>query len=268
MNAKTVRMNAILTSAMLFLYAGCGVLNLLLGFLINNTTISLPANVLLCLALILPTVVLLIFGIKQAKKKQGVFDLIASVATLLIGIVWAVFAVLSWLLTTARLFIIEYYYRLDIAMSLDKLLALFNYINVAYTLLTTIVALYLLGIYLISVLRAKKKWLQIKAELHKPAVAALILVPNLISLIQTLLNPIFIRMGTDMLIRFARISMYVSFGINTVLTLALAVFVLVFGLIIKKQPAAKVQEPEPASEQGQPADLPFNLPAGVNADDL
>lgn len=268
MNAKTVRMNAILTSAMLFLYAGCGVLNLLLGFLINNTTISLPANVLLCLALILPTVVLLIFGIKQAKKKQGVFDLIASVATLLIGIVWAVLAVLSWLLTTARMFIIEYYYRLDIAMSLDKLLALFNYINIAYTLLTTIVALYLLGICLISVLRAKKKWLQIKAELHKPAVAALILVPNLISLIQTLLNPILIRMGTDMLIKFARISMYASFGINTALTLALAVFVLVFGLIIKKQPAAKVQEPKPASEQGRPADLPFNLPAGVNADDL
>ena len=268
MNAKTVRMNAILTSAMLFLYAGCGILNLLLGFLINNTTISLPANVLLCLALILPTVVLLIFGIKQAKKKQGVFDLIASVATLLIGIVWAVFAVLSWLLTTARMFIIEYYYRLDIAMSLDKLLALFNYINIAYTLLTTIVALYLLGIYLISVLRAKKKWLQIKAELHKPAVAALILVPNLISLIQTLLNPIFIRMGTDMLIKFARISMYASFGINTVLTLALAVFVLVFGLIIKKQPAAKVQEPKPASEQGQPADLPFNVPAGVNPNDI
>jgi hypothetical protein len=253
---------------MLFLYAGCGILNLLLGFLINNTTVSLPANVLLCLALILPTVVLLIFGIKQAKKKQGVFDLIASVATLLIGIVWAVFAVLSWLLTTARIFIIEYYYRLDIAMSLDKLLVLFNYINIAYTLLTTIVALYLLGIYLISVLRAKKKWLQIKAELHKPVVAALILVPNLISLIQTLLNPIFIRMGTDMLIKFARISMYATFGINTALTLALAVFVLVFGLIIKKQPAAKVQEPEPASEQGQPADLPFNLPAGVNADDL
>ena len=268
MNAKTVRMNAILTSAMLFLYAGCGVLNLLLGFLINNTTISLPANVLLCLALILPTVVLLIFGIKQAKKKQGVFDLIASVATLLIGIVWAVLAVLNWLLTTARMFIIEYYYRLDIAMSLDKLLALFNYINIAYTLLTTIVALYLLGIYLISVLRAKKKWLQIKAELHKPAVAALILVPNLISLIQTLLNPIFIRMGTDMLIKFARISMYATFGINTALTLALAVFVLVFGLIIKKQPAAKVQEPEPASEQRQPANLPFNVPAGVNADDL
>jgi hypothetical protein len=268
MNAKTVRMSAILTSAMLFLYAGCGVLNLLLGFLINNTTISLPAKVLLCLALILPTVVLLIFGIKQAKKKQGVFDLIASVATLLIGIVWAVFAVLSWLLTTARMFIIEYYYRLDIAMSLDKLLALFNYINIAYTLLTTIVALYLLGIYLISVLRAKKKWLQIKAELHKPAVAALILVPNLISLIQTLLNPIFIRMGTDMLIKFARISMYATFGINMALTLALAVFVLVFGLIIKKQPATKVQEPKPAFEQGQPADLPVNVPAGVNADDL
>jgi hypothetical protein len=46
------------------------------------------------------------------------------------------------------------------------------------------------------------------------------------------------------------------------------VVLLTFGLILKKQPAAKVQEPESASEQGQPADLPFNVPAGVNPDDL
>jgi hypothetical protein len=39
-------------------------------------------------------------------------------------------------------------------------------------------------------------------------------------------------------------------------------------LIIKKQPAAKVQEHEPASEQKQSADLPFNVPAGVSTDDL
>jgi hypothetical protein len=156
-------------------------------------------------------------------------------------------------------------YSADFAMSVGDLLTLLNYVNVAYALLTTIVALYLLGVYLISVLRAKKKWLQIKAELHKPVVAALILVPNLISLIQTLLNPIFIRMGTDMLVKASRVFMYVSFGVNTALTLALAVFVLIFGLIIKKQPA-KASEAQSGHEE--PADLPFNIPTGVNPDDL
>lgn len=265
MNTKVIRINAILTAIMLFLYAGCGALNMLLSFLINNNTISFPASVLLCLALILPTVVILICGIKQVKQKQGVFDLVASVATLLIGIVWVAFAVLSWLVTVARIYIMNLSYSADFAMSVGDLLVLLNYVNVAYALFTTVVALYLLGIYLISVLRAKKKWLQIKAELHKPVVVALILVPNLISLIQTLLNPIFIRMGTDMLIRFARISVCASFGINTALTLALAVFVLVFGLIIKKQPA-KASEAQSGHEE--PADLPFNVPAGVNPDDL
>jgi hypothetical protein len=265
MNATIVRINSILTAVMLFLYAGCGALNLLLSFLIKNNRISLPTSVLLCLALILPTVVILIYGIKQVKQKQGVFDLVASVATLLVGIVWAVLAVLSWLVTVARIYMMNLSYSADFAMSVGDLLTLLNYVNVAYALFTTVVALYLLGIYLISVLRAKKKWLQIKAELHKPVVAALILVPNLISLIQTLLNLIFIRMGTDMLVKASQVFMYVSFGVNTALTLALAVFVLIFGLIIKKQPA-KASEAQSGHEE--PADLPFNVPAGVNPDDL
>ena len=265
MNATIVRINSILTAVMLFLYAGCGVLNFVMMVMTNDAFISLPSGIFLCLTVLLPTIVLLIHGVKQAKRRQGVFDLVASVATLLIGIVWAVLAVLSWLVTVVRSYIMNLSYSADFAMSVGDLLVLLNYVNVAYALFTTVVALYLLGIYLISVLRAKQKWLQIKAELHKPAVAALILVSNLISLIQTLLNPVFNRMGTDMLIRFARISVHASFGINTALTLALAVFVLVFGLIIKKQPA-KASEAQSGHEE--PADLPFNVPAGVNPDDL
>ena len=265
MNATIVRINSILTAVMLFLYAGCGVLNFVMMVMTNDAFISLPSGIFLCLTVLLPTIVLLIHGVKQAKRRQGVFDLVASVATLLVSIVWAVLAVLSWLVTVVRSYIMNRSYSADFAMSVGDLLVLLNYVNVAYALFTTVVALYLLGIYLISVLRAKQKWLQIKAELHKPAVAALILVSNLISLIQTLLNPVFNRMGTDMLIRFARISVHASFGINTALTLALAVFVLVFGLIIKKQPA-KASEAQSGHEE--PADLPFNVPAGVNPDDL
>lgn len=265
MNATIVRINSILTAVMLFLYAGCGVLNFVMMVMTNDAFISLPSGIFLCLTVLLPTIVLLIHGVKQAKRRQGVFDLVASVATLLVSLVWAVLFVLNWLVIVARNYIMNLSYSADFAMSVGDLLTLLNYVNVAYALFTTVVALYLLGIYLISVLRAKQKWLQIKAELHKPAVAALILVSNLISLIQTLLNPVFNRMGTDMLIKFARISMYASFGINTALTLALAVFVLVFGLIIKKQPA-KASEAQSGHEE--PADLPFNVPAGVNPDDL
>lgn len=265
MNATIVRINSILTAVMLFLYAGCGVLNFVMMVMTNDAFISLPSGIFLCLTVLLPTIVLLIHGVKQAKRRQGVFDFVASVATLLVSLVWAVLFVLNWLVLVARNFILEFYYRMDLAMSVGDLLALLNYVNVAYTMFTTIVALYLLAIYLISVLRAKKKWLQIKAELHKPVVAALILVPTLISLIQTLLNPIFIRMGTDMLVKASQVFMYVSFGVNTALTLALAVFVLIFGLIIKKQPA-KASEAQSGHEE--PADLPFNVPAGVNPDDL
>ena len=268
MNNKIVRTNAILTSATLFLYAGCGVLNFVMMVMTNDAVISLPSGIFLCLTVLLPTIVLLIYGIKQAKRKQGVFDLVASVATLLVSLVWAVLFVLNWLVIVARNFILEFYYRMDLAMPVGDLLALLNYLNVAYTLFTTLVALYLLVVYVISILRAKQKWLQIKAELHKPAVAALILVSNLISLIQTLLNPVFNRMGTDMLIRFARISVYASFGINTALTLALAVFVLVFGLIIKKQAKERPVQPAPQAEHTPSSFDDIPLPAGVNPDDL
>lgn len=270
MSTKIVRLNSILTAIMLCLYAGCGLLNLLLLLLTSNSTISLPSSVLLCLSVMLPTVVLLIFGIGQAKRKLGKADLIFSIPTLVVSIIWLVLSVLNWGITLARSVIIELYYRMDIAMSLADLLTLLSYLNVAFMLFTTIVALYLLVIYLIRVLCTKQKWMQIKAELHKPAAAVLILVPNLLSFVSTFLNPIFNRMGIDALIKFSQIYLYISFGITTLLAIALAVFVLVFGLIIKKKTATEQQAPatEPQPEQSAPADLPFNLPAGVNADDL
>ena len=270
MSTKIVRLNSILTAIMLCLYAGCGLLNLLLLLLTSNSMISLPSSVLLCLSVMLPTVVLLIFGIGQAKRKQGKADLIFSIITLLVSIAWLVLAVLNWLVTVFRNLIIEYYYRMDMAMSMADLISLLNYLNVAYMLLTTVVALYLLAVFVVRVLCVKQKWMQIKAELHKPAAAVLILVPNLLSFVSTFLNPIFNRMGIDALIKFSQIYLYISFGITTLLAIALAVFVLVFGLIIKKKTATEQQAPatEPQPEQSAPADLPFNVPAGVNADDL
>ena len=276
MNALTVRINSILTTVLLFLYAGCGVLNFVKMVMTNDAVISLPSGIFLCLTVLLPTIVLLIHGIKQVKQKQGVFDLVASVATLLVSLVWAVLAVLNWLLVVARNFILEFYYRMDLAMPVGDLLALLNYLNVAYTMITTVVALYLLGIYLISVLRAKQKWLQIKAELHKPAVALIILIPNLLSLINLILGRILMNnvelgiMDLNAYVTYLRIYMYGSFALEMLLAIALAVFVLVFGLIIKKQATEQPEaaQPEPQAEQSPSAFDDIPLPAGVNPDDL
>ena len=100
----------------------------------------------------------------------------------------------------------------------------------------------------------------------------MILVPNLISMLQALINPLLAQMGTDMLIRYARVVMYVSFGINTALALAAVACVLLLGLIIKKKPEAtpEAQNAEQAeqTEHQESTDLPFNVPAGVNPDDV
>lgn len=272
MNAKTVRICSILTSVMLFLHVGCAGLNLLLSSMLRNTLVSLPTGVFCCLTVMLPTVVLLIFGIKQAKQKQGKADLIFSIVTLTVSLVWIVLAVFHWGTIVAQNFIVELYYRLDVAMSMADLLTLLSYLNVAYMAFTTVIALYLLVMYLVSVLRAKQKWLQIKAELHKPAAALLILVPNLMSLLQTVLNLILGRVSTDLYITVSRIMLSVSFGITTLLTIALAVFVLTFGLIIKNKPAtaseAQDAEQTEQTENQESSDLPFNVPAGINPNDI
>ena len=263
MNAKIIRINAILTAVMLVLFTGCSILNILLPLLIASSRLSLPSGLLLSLAVLLPTVVLLIHGVRQAKRKQGVFDLIISIVTLIISLIWAVFAAANWGTVLA--------YRALMMQSTvtGDMLAILSYLNIAYTVFSTLVALYLLAAFMISVLRAKQKRLQIKAELHKPAAAVLILVPNLINLLQTLLNPWLSRMSIDLYVKASRIFMYTSFGITTLSALALTAFVLLFGLIIKKSPDA-AQDVQPAEQTAhqESSDLPFNLPAGVNPDDV
>jgi len=271
MKARTVRINTIFTSAMLLVYIGCIILNLLLALLTRNTTITLPAGMFLCLAVFFPTVVLLIYGIGQAKRKQGIFDLILSVLTLLVSLVWIIVVVLNWATVFARNLIYELFFRLDIAMSISDLLTILSYLDIAFMLFTTVVAIYLLITYLISVLRAKQKWLQIKAELHKPAISVLILVPNLLSLVQMIITRIMLNnlnvgvMNLDEYSTFVQIFSFGCVAVEIVLALAVTLAVTLFGLILKKQPVALPEQPElydPELDDG------FAPPAGVSAQDL
>ena len=266
MNAKTVRIANILAAILLLLNAGCILLNLVLSlFQLASFAISLPAGIFLCLALVLPTIVLLIVGIKQAKRKQGVFDLIAAIATLLVGVVWTVASLLDWGLSIAQSVIINQYYAMDIDIPLGQILSILSYVYIAYTLLTIIVALYLLIVYAVSVLRSKQKWLQIKAELHKLAVAFVILVPGLLYFVRLVLNRIMMTVSMEAYSTYSMIAMYVQYGVSILLPIAAAVLLLTFGLILKKQTAPK----ESVAQPEQPAPVAdIDLPAGVSADDL
>ncbi len=269
MKARTVRINTIFTSAMLLVYIGCIILNLLLTLLTRNTTISLPAGMFLCLAVFFPTVVLLIYGIGQAKRKQGIFDLILSVLTLLVSLVWIIVVVLNWATVFARNLIYELFFKLLAVLS--DLLTILSYLDIAFMLFTTVVAIYLLITYLISVLRAKQKWLQIKAELHKPAISVLILVPNLLSLVQMIITRIMLNnlnvgvMNLDEYSTFVQIFSFGCVAVEIVLALAVTLAVTLFGLILKKQPVALPEQPElydPELDDG------FAPPAGVSAQDM
>ena len=258
MSAKTVRITNILAAAMLLLNAGCILLNLLLVLLTNNAMFSLPAGIFLCLALLLPTIVLLIVGIKQ---KLGVFHLIASIATLIVCTVWLVASALDWGLSIAQDVIIDRYYSMEIDIPLGQLISILSYIFTAYTLLTIIVALYLLIVYVVSVLRSKQKWLQIKAELHKPALAVVILVPGVLYFVRLVLNRIMMTMSMEAYSTYSMIAMYVQYGVSILLPIAAAVVLLTVGLIFKKQAATEesVMQPEHPF-----ADI--DLPVGVSAD--
>ncbi len=272
MNAKTARTNSILTSVMLFLYAGCIVLNILLALLTRNTLFTLPAGILLCLSVLIPAILLC----RQAKQGKDRTAKILSVLSLIVSIVWTLVSGLYWMLTIARSLIVEIYLRMSMPMmSMEQLFRLLNFLGIAYTVFTTLVALGLIALFVLSVIRPKQKWLQIKAELHKPAAAVLILVPNLFTLAGGLINKMILRdvdLGKLTLDAYTKFTLFFSYGeiaAELLIVLALAVFVLVFGLMIKKQ-TDTAQEAQPTREDQaqQPSDIPFHLPAGVNADDI
>lgn len=256
MNAKIVRINAILTSVMLFLYAGCYLLNVILTVTMKNNMIPLPTAAFSCLAVLIPTFVLLAFGIKQAKQKNGVFDMFSSIFTILVCALWMIAVVAEWVVSIIASIIMANQLSLDTSPipEIPKILSVSMFVDKIVTLLMVFVVLYLVVVYLISVIRSKQKWLQIKAEIHKPAVALLIAVPGIYSMITSLLsrfftNKIILKWGLEVYSYITIVEMYVQIGIAVLLALALAVFVLIFGLIIRKKPVAKAQSPETALQQ-------------------
>lgn len=260
MSKKIVRICSVTTSVLLTLYAICIVLNFVFTTFVPRGIPWLPAGFVLNMSVMIPTVVLLIAAIGRIKKKQGgVYDLISSVVTALICGVWLVVSTLYWI------FSIYYNLQLTSAMMSGALSATHSYVALAVEIFTSLVALYLLIAFVVNVLVSKQKWWQIKAELHKPAAAALLLSSNLIMLARRLLSgKLYEILGAETFVKFSNGVIMAQFALTVLLALACAAFVLIFGLILRKK--TETQKPEAQTPEAQQP--PFDLPAGVNADDL
>ncbi|MBE6675277.1 MAG: hypothetical protein E7594_00400 [Ruminococcaceae bacterium] len=258
MSKTIVRICSVTTSVLLALYAICIVLNFVFTSFVPRGIPWLPAGFVLNMSVLIPTVVLLIGSIVRIKKKQGgVYDLISSIVTALICGVWLVVSTLYWI------FSIYYNLQLTSAMMPSGWVAANSYVALAMEIFTSLVALYLLIVFVVNVLVSKKKWWQIKAELHKPSAAALLLSSNLIMLARRLFSgKLYEILGAESFIKFSNGVIMAQFALTVLLALALAVFVLVFGLILRKK--TETQKPKAQT----PEEQPFDLPAGVNADDL
>ena len=254
MKPKTIRICSVVTAIMLLLYAACIFLNFFMTAWVRGIP-ALPAGAALNLSVTVPTVVLLIFGIIKAKNKQGIFDTISSAVTLLVCVIWLIISTLYW--------IFSIYYNLALTSGgiTGNLAVASSYVGLAVDLLTSIVALYLLIAFAVNVIVSKKRIWQIKAELHKPVAAVLLLFPNLISFVRRLfLNQLLISMGTQVFAQISNVIMILQFALIILVALSMAAFILIFGLIIKKQPDMQSPTTEDEIELSAP-------PAGVSADD-
>lgn len=263
MTRNTIRIASVLCAAMLVLYVLASLLSLALQY-VTGAPLTLPAGLMLCLSLILPVVVLLIGSIAQVKKGGGVLQPILWAVSLVLGLVWVIEALVSYVINLLWLSAINSGEPL-LDMPLGRLSELVNGLNIVGMLLVSVIAIALLVVFVIGVITSKQKMLQLKAGLCHVAAAIMIFVPTLLSVAQTLLNRVFISLGTDAFSTFVTVYAIASFAIEVLLALLLAAFVLVLGLVFKKQQAPADADVAPSPEQGT---LPIDLPAGVSAADL
>lgn len=259
MTRKTVKIASLLCAAMLVLNVLGALLNMGLQSLLESG-FSLPTGLLLCLSLILPAAVLLIDGIKQAKKGGGALQPVLWAATLVLGLVWALKSLATYILNQLWLMALNNGQPV-LGMPIDRLASILSIINFVGMLLMVVVAILLLILLVISVLVSKQKWLQLKAGMCNLCAAVTILVPSFFSVVQLILNRVFVSQGMDVYRTFLTVYGIATIVIELLLTLLLAALVLILGLVYKKQTQPMQESEQPIDEQQ--ADVAIDLPAGV-----
>ncbi len=204
MNKKAVISNVIISVIINLLFAGLliGAGALVLAFPQIFGTVLSAAFALIGISLVLTTIPNLVGGIASIKQKKGKFDLIFSIVTMIIGVVLAIYGIITAL----------------IAIGIDGV-ALPGFVGLIMLILRWVIcgliALYLIVLPIIRIVKAEKKFMQFKAELVKMIFGVLILVLLICGMLESTLNTL---IGISLIIVGA-------------LTVLLAILNLILGLI-------------------------------------
>ena len=279
MNRATIRISAILSSLMFFAYALASLLNFLIPHILNflidefgmhisalvRTVLVLPSGIFVPLAVLLPACVLLINGIGQIRKKQGVRALIFAILSVLISGAWTVLYLLDTILNGVHNYVMyELLWQSGgvFCMSAQDWISFMSGADLTYKTLVFLQALALLLVFLLSVLTAKKKWWQIKAELHKLCAACIAALPLPVLIVQFVINRIMANASIDVYIAYSNVMNYLIPSLYILLALLFGVLILALGVFIKKDRKPVLQQ-QPESED---LPKPEDLPAGVYED--
>lgn len=216
MNKKVVISNVIVSVILNLLLAailiGAGALVLAFPQIFGIVCSAIFA--LIGISLTLTTIPNLIGGIVNVKQKKGRFDLIFSIVTMVIGVTLAIYGGINVL--------VQIGIRL-IAMPI----IVFTIMKILRWVVCGLIALYLIVLPIIRIVKAEKKFMQLKAELVKMLFGALIVVLLICGLLFSVLN------------QFIGISLIVVGA----LTALFALIILIVGLVgIKKADKVKMND--------------------------
>ncbi|MBQ1232722.1 MAG: hypothetical protein II330_01600 [Clostridia bacterium] len=177
MNKKTVISNVIVSVIVDLLFAGiligAGVLVLLFPQIFG--AVLSAAYALIGISLVLTTIPNLIGGIFSIKQKGGKFDLIFSIVTVAVGVVLAIYGIVSALIAIGIS-------GIGLPVIISRIMSVIRFV------VCGLIALFLIVLPLIRIIKAEKKFMQLKAELVKMTFGVLILVLLICGLVVYALN--------------------------------------------------------------------------------
>ncbi|MBQ2805597.1 MAG: hypothetical protein IJF08_00955 [Clostridia bacterium] len=177
MNKKAVITNIIVSVIINLLFGGLliGAGALVLAFPQIFQVVLSVAFALIGISLTLTTIPNLIGGIVSIKQKKGKFDLIFSIVTIVIGVVLAIYGIITALI------------NIGVAgVGVPGIVGLI--MTIIRWVVCGLVALYLIVLPIIRIVKAESKMLQFKAELVKLILGVLIVVLLVCGLLVNVLN--------------------------------------------------------------------------------
>ena len=216
MNKKAVISNVIVSVIVNLLLAGIliGAGALVLAFPQIFGIVLSAIFALIGISLTLTTVPNLVGGIANLKQKKGKFDLIFSIVTIVIGVTLAIYGIINALVLIGVS-----------GVGMPHVIGII--MTVIRWTVCGLIALYLVILPIIRIIKAEKKFMQLKAELVKMLFGVLIIVLLICGLLAGALNALI------------GISLIVVGALNAILAIVLLIVGLVGIKKADKQPAVK-----------------------------